>query len=118
MQGNKDSGTELSDLLNYAKRNVPFYKRLEGSCLTDFPVITKQDILGNYDAFLSQEYINSKDLHWVSTSGSTGTPFKACQNRDKRYRTIADLIYFHNMKLETWRQICFFKSLDFYLRIK
>lgn len=50
--------------------------------------------MNNLHEFQSKEYSNA-DLHWVSTSGSTGVPFKASQNIEKRKRTIADLIYVH-----------------------
>lgn len=52
-------------------------------------------MMENFDLFQSKEYIGS-DLHWVSTSGSTGVPFKANQDSNKRNRNIADLIYVHS----------------------
>lgn len=94
MNGRTDNSRELSAILKYAKENVPFYSDIDGSELSNFPVITKQNIMNNFDEFQSKEYTNKK-LHWVSTSGSTGTPFKANQNREKRNRNIADLIYAH-----------------------
>lgn len=99
MSGEKKCFKELPELLRYSKKNVPYYSKVKGSDLNDFPVVKKNDIMSKYDDFQSKEYIDA-DLHWVSTSGSTGTPFKASQNRDKRNRTIADLIYFH--KINGW----------------
>lgn len=100
MNGEVDPLDELPKILSYAKENVPYYSNIKGDELRDFPVINKSDIMANYDSFISREYSNTKNLHWVSTSGSTGTPFKACQDARKRNRTIADLIYFH--KLNGW----------------
>ena len=95
MEGKKTCFNELPNLLFYVKENVPYYENIKGLNLYNFPVINKQDIMANYDAFQSREYIGTSKLHWTSTSGSTGTPFRASQNPDKRNRTIADLIYFH-----------------------
>ena len=89
----------LPDLLNYVRENIPYYKNIQKSQLSDFPVVNKRLIMDNYKDFRTKEYEDT-GLHWVSTSGSTGTPFKACQNSDKRNRTIADLLYFH--KINGW----------------
>src|SRR5699024_9769306 len=77
-------------------KNVPFYYHVDEGHLSNFPVVNKKDIMKNYDEFQSKEY-SENDLHWVSTSGSTGEPFKANQNTTKRNRTIADLIYIHQI---------------------
>ena len=95
MNGRKDNLEELTDLLEYVKENVPYYYHVDETNLCHFPVINKNDIMADFDAFQSSKYSNAK-LHWVSTSGSTGVPFKSNQNMEKRDRTIADLIYFHN----------------------
>ncbi len=95
MNGKIDRLTKLPNLLKYVKENVPYYHNVDETDLYNFPVIKKNDIMENFNAFQSKEYSNA-DLHWVSTSGSTGVPFKANQNIEKRSRTIADLIYVHN----------------------
>lgn len=99
MSGEKKCFNELPELLRYAKENVPYYAGIDRLELDNFPILKKNDIMANYNDFRSREYINMK-LHWVSTSGSTGVPFKACQDNEKRNRTIADLIYFH--KINGW----------------
>lgn len=96
MSGKKECFNELSELLRYSKENVPYYTKVKGSDLNDFPVVNKKDIMSKFEEFQSTIYSHT-DLHWVSTSGSTGIPFKANQNSDKRNRTIADLIYFHRL---------------------
>lgn len=83
---------QLERLKQYAKEHVPFYMNHEA-----FPVVNKNDYVSKTDDFISDEYnkfIHSKRLggiHVSSTSGSTGTPLKVYQNREKRARTIADL---------------------------
>lgn len=99
MNGKKDCLDVLPDILKYAKNNIPYYSNIGRVELSSFPVVKKSDYMANYDAFQSREFIGTK-LHWVSTSGSTGTPFKASQDANKRNRTIAELIYFH--KINCW----------------
>lgn len=99
ISGKKKCFNELPELLRYAKENVPYYAGIKSLELDNFPVLKKNDIVANFNDFLSREYINT-NLHWVSTSGSTGVPFKACQDNEKRNRTIADLIFFH--KINGW----------------
>lgn len=95
MNEEKDSLNVLAGLLNYVKNNVPYYENVQGPELSNFSVISKRVIMDNYEHFKSREYKDT-ELHWVSTSGSTGIPFKAGQNSEKRNRTIADLLYFIN----------------------
>lgn len=86
---------KIGFLLKTASNNVPFYKDYRNyKQIQDCPVINKSDIKNNYDAFLSAVY-RDKPLHKMSTSGSTGTPFTVLQNKEKRNRVIAELIY-HN----------------------
>lgn len=100
MTGKKGCLDVLPDLLKYAKTNVPFYTNIKKLDLHGFPVVNKTKIMANFNDFQSIEFIN-KRIQWGHTSGSTGTPFKFNYNRDKRNRTIADLIYFH--KLNGWQ---------------
>jgi phenylacetate-CoA ligase len=99
MNGRKDSLDVMPDLLKYVKANIPYYAYIDNLELLNFPVVKKSDMVADFDAFQSPEFAET-DLHWVYTSGTTGMPFKASQNPDKRNRTIADLIYFH--KLAGW----------------
>lgn len=94
MTGNEESPDVLSNLLKYAKNNVPFYADIDEPVLVNFPIVKKSDFADHFDDLQSKDF-SGKDLHWVSTSGTTGMPFTSSQNKDKRNRTIADLIYFH-----------------------
>ena len=85
----------LSKILDHAVRTTPFYKSLESNKvdLDKFPVINKQLIRENFEAFRSEAY-RSKHNHQVLTSGSTGKPFKVLQDKSKRNRNTADTLFF------------------------
>lgn len=84
----------LEQLLRHASRTTPFYNEFKDSeSLQDFPVVDKMFIRDNFDAFQSTEYID-RQKHEVSTSGSSGSPFKVYQNANKILRNRADTIYF------------------------
>lgn len=72
-------------------RNYREYKKID-----ECPVINKAIIKENYDDMISKKY-NRNTLHKMSTSGSTGTPFEILQNREKRERVLAELIYFNEI---------------------
>lgn len=103
----------LKNLLNHATSTTSFYEDFK-HCenLTDFPVIRKTVIQDNFEDFRSRSFINSKNYK-VSTSGSTGAPFFLYQNKGKRKRNHADVIYFTGKagyklgnklyELEVWR---------------
>ena len=84
----------VNNLLKYAVNNTDFYKDYcNYKNIKDFPIIDKNIIKANLEKILSQEY-RGKELHSMSTSGSTGTPLTVKQNRNKRNRVLAEIIYF------------------------
>ena len=85
----------LADMLAYAKKYVPYYQDKPYQTLSDFPVINKKCIMDHYDSFRSVEYRDTASLHEVATSGSSGNPFHAYQDANKRRRVIADLTEIH-----------------------
>jgi len=95
LQGDLDtSSDDLRNLLNHAVNTTEFYKPFRGfSNITDFPIIRKSLIKEKYNQLMSSEYKN-KRLHEVQTSGSTGEHFVMLQDKQKRKRVIAELIYF------------------------
>ena len=95
MAGEKEIDGALSEMLEYAKKNVPYYQGKAYETLSDFPVINKRCIMENYDSFRSLEYRDNEKLHEVATSGSSGNPFHAYQDANKRRRVIADLTEIH-----------------------
>ena len=78
-----DNQDDLVALLNYVRKNVPFYKEIISDKLVDFPVISKELIKTKYAQFRSDEYTDDTKLLTVFTSGSSGTPFKAYQTAEK-----------------------------------
>lgn len=96
MESNTSNKNQLSLLLKHAIQSVPFYKNFNFTNIEEFPVLTKNDYKENYNIYQSEHYLD-KQLHQMSTSGSTGTPFTVYQNMNKRKRTVADLIYFNDI---------------------
>lgn len=95
LSGKKRIDDTLAEMLEYAKQNVPYYQGKNYRSLSEFPVINKKTIMENYDSFRSVEYRDNEKLHEVSTSGSSGNPFHAFQDANKRRRVIADLTETH-----------------------
>lgn len=83
---------KLRELLEHARQTVPFYKEIGSDRLNDFPVVNKERMKGNYDLFRSEQYQDDTQLLSVYTSGSSGTPFKAYQNKEKDHYHKAALI--------------------------
>ncbi|MFV0180248.1 hypothetical protein NZD85_08885 [Empedobacter stercoris] len=99
LEYNKNSHNQnLINILSYAKNNSEFYKNITGSSLKDFPIIDKNIIIQNYEEIFSKEYFEIKDtLRVMSTSGSSGTPFRIHQNKEKVERNQADLLFFYKI---------------------
>ncbi len=88
------SADRLEALLHFAVEHAPFYAACRGfGSLQDFPVINKNMIKAQYEAFRSDAF-PGVHLHVMSTSGSTGTPFSVLQDPDKRRRVLAEMICF------------------------
>lgn len=84
----------LQNILAHAASSTIFYSGFTNfKSLSDFPVINKTIIRGSFDQFCSDRYTPSERIS-VVTSGSTGTPFKIYQNKNKKIRNYADTIYF------------------------
>ena len=83
---------KLAKLLKYAKDNCDFYNNYELN-IEQFPVINKQIIKDNFEKIFVHKF-NKNDLHKMSTSGSTGTPFTVYQNSEKRKAILAEVIFF------------------------
>lgn len=82
-QNGYDNQNDLIALLSYARKNVPYYKSIISNELRDFPVVNKEVIKRVYDSFRSTEYLDDAKLLKMYTSGSSGTPFKAYQTKEK-----------------------------------
>lgn len=84
----------LHGIMNYAVENVGFYKGYKSfESVKSFPVINKNIIRDNYHVFQSLKFLASSVVN-MHTSGSTGTPFVVRQDKNKRSRVLAEMIYF------------------------
>ena len=85
----------LQNLLNHTVNTTDYYDRFLKSVdqLSNFPVVNKQIIKENQDSFLSKAF-HKDELFKMSTSGSTGTPFVCYQDKDKKKRVNAEVIYY------------------------
>lgn len=84
----------LSGLLKHAVSECPYYseyKRFKN--LSDFPVVNKNLIKNSEKLFIAKGY-EIQNLLRVTTSGSTGTPFRTYQNKEKKFRNYADTLCF------------------------
>lgn len=86
----------LNKLLMHASNTCSFYRdavsKKADLHLSHFPVIDKTIINNNRNAFLSSTYTaKGTKLHYMHTSGSTGTPFEVVQDMGKRKRVIAEI---------------------------
>lgn len=86
--------SRVKAITEYANKNCTFYKVFRG--FKDFPVINKQIVKQNQTKFLSKEFPIDK-LKSVTTSGSTGIPFRIYHDKRKVYRNSADTIHFARM---------------------
>ncbi len=92
-EGKKRRSESLKKILQHAKFATPYYKGIDVELLTQFPVVNKNIIRDNFEQFQSEGY-KDKLNYEVLTSGSTGTPFKTFQDKNKKIRNTADTIYF------------------------
>jgi phenylacetate-CoA ligase len=84
----------LSDLIEHAVENCRFYEKYKGiHNLPDFPVVNKTIIKEKQSLFRAKNFRDSK-LFEVTTSGSTGTPFKTSHDFNKKQRNYADTVFF------------------------
>ncbi|MDY2587575.1 phenylacetate--CoA ligase family protein [Winogradskyella aquimaris] len=84
---------QLKKLIAHATQTTSFYSNKGFNHLQDFPVINKNCIREDYDAFLSSKF-NKVECREVFTSGSTGSPFRIYHNKEKVQKINADNIWF------------------------
>ena len=88
---NKLQNIKLFKIINLAIENVPYYINLKNEMRLDskkkdakdiikqFPILTKYDLINNYDDLINPEYIG--DTYQNYSGGSTGLPVKLLQDR-------------------------------------
>lgn len=101
----------LEKLLIHTKDTVSAYKNQTSTNLADWPVVRKIDLKDNLDAHISSDY-NKDDLIIMSTSGSTGTPFRCYQDVDKKRHVNAEVLYYNGLVgFKIGRCIIYFRSI-------
>lgn len=110
-QVEKYQQNQLRTLLEHAQKTVPYYGRMSSFKLDDWPVINKVIIKNNQDSFFSNLYDRSQLIE-MSTSGSTGTPFRCYQNSDKKRHVNAEVLYYNGqIDYTIGRKIIYFRSI-------
>ncbi len=100
----------LNRIMQYACENIPFYKGIDSGNIKNFPVMDKSIYNKNKSAVINPQYDLSK-LHFTSTSGSSGVPFKTYQDANKKKRNNADLItLLSSFGFETGEKYVFIRS--------
>ena len=90
----EETDKRIRDLIAHAVRTTDFYKDYpEDITLKDLPVVNKDTFRQQYDRFISSTYKDAPDNRVMCTSGSTGTPLRMIQNRDKIRHNIAGGIF-------------------------
>ena len=96
--------SEMQKMLLHARMHVPFYRKHwnlnpggDASRLENWPVITKQDIRGNEEAFIADGY-RKDELIPISTSGTSGTPMKFFFDADSYARWYA--LYYYRLLIK------------------
>ena len=80
----EETEKKIQDLIAHAVKTTDFYKDYpEDISLKDLPVVNKDTFRQQYDRFISSTYKDEPDNRVMCTSGSTGTPLRMIQNRDK-----------------------------------
>lgn len=101
---------KLNEILRYASSEIPFYKNIDASNIQNFPVMNKSIYNENKTAVINSKYDVSK-LHFTSTSGSSGVPFKTYQDSNKVKRNRADLLsLFSDFGFEVGEKYVFIRS--------
>lgn len=80
----RETEEKIQSLIAHAVKTTEFYKKYpETISLTDLPVVNKDTFREHYEEFLSSVYKDAPDNRVMCTSGSTGTPLRMIQNKDK-----------------------------------
>lgn len=102
---------QLKKLLEHAQQTVPFYSGITSQSLEDWPVVTKATIKNSQNEFFSSLYGQS-DLIEMSTSGSTGTPFRCYQDIEKKRHVNAEVLFYNGqIDYKIGRKIIYFRSI-------
>ena len=85
--------SRVDSLVAHAEKTTAFYRDRKGQGFHELPVVDKPTIKRRVQEFTSTAY-DGRALEWVSTSGSSGTPFQVPCTQGKQARRLAEVIYF------------------------
>lgn len=83
-----------NNFLDYVTVNSNYYKKYKKKGIESFPVITKRDIVDNYNEIATINPKNRENLAKVTTSGSYGTPLTFYVTKKKRLTQQAEVLFF------------------------
>ncbi|WP_346243615.1 hypothetical protein MKZ19_19880 [Shouchella clausii] len=103
----------INTLLKHASQSTKFYNDYKNiKDLKQMPVVNKNIIRSQQADFLSNLY-NKDKLIWMTTSGSTGEPFTCYQNKEKKKRVNAEVIFFNGLAgYNVGRKLIHLRSLN------
>lgn len=102
---------QIHNLLDHAKKTVPFYSTQNNLVLENWPVVNKSILRRNGSSALSSKY-KKEDLIAMSTSGSTGTPFTCWQDANKKKHVNAETLYYNGkIGFSIGRRIIYLRSV-------
>ena len=80
----EETREKLQKLIAHAVRTTVYYKEYpEDTPLEQLPVVNKDTFREQYEKFQSSVFREASDNRIMCTSGSTGTPLRMIQNKDK-----------------------------------
>lgn len=82
------------NFLEFITNNSVYYKQYKDKKIYDFPIITKRDIVDNYNEIATIKPEKRKKLMKVSTSGSYGTPLSFYVTKEKRLTQQGEVLFF------------------------
>lgn len=91
---------KLRNLLDYARENTEFYKKIEGYDITAYPVMSKSMLIAHHSEIAVRAEIipgQKGEVFIQRTSGSTGNPLAMPQDTRKRQRRIAEIKFMVGM---------------------
>lgn len=101
----------ISKLLIHTRNTVAAYANMQSLELADWPVVSKRELKECLEEHISSNYNMSK-LIVMSTSGSTGTPFRCYQDVLKKRHVNAEVLYYNGLvNFTIGRRIIYFRSI-------
>ena len=101
----------IARLLTHARKTVPAYNTKQSLDLAQWPVVSKTILKENLDNHISTNY-RKEHLIVMSTSGSTGTPFRSYQDSLKKRHVNAEVLYYNGLvNFKIGRRIIYFRSI-------